>query len=1064
MGKADSRRLLWRAWSVIQTPNEVLVDKLGLDIPPAPVVTLEEISPREIQIGWKLSEQSSSIQEYQVEVNGRHAGNTKKTETAAVIYNLFPATVYDIRVFSVSAGRFQTPSFPLHVRLPSGSRSNSQDSTNEAVPAVRALAARPPTAVPAPSAPAMTREPSGGYISNRRGTTGRKSSPAGGLAYSTTGQGDGTSREADEEDDGNLGELSQKFQKIQLDIEGIDAQIQEEDKEFEAQLKEIEVKRDNFRQDLRKRDEESSDLRKQVHKAETQNRALINDRTKKERELQQKESDRRRKRDDVGKWEEQISSMSEEMDGIETQKAAIKRRAQSEIREVRRKIEEEQKEVAAIEEEIREKSSSIKTLEEERKQLGDEDETEESREADRIQREKELKWKQKAADLHNTYTRLWNEFTQAKHYFDMAAMRHQSLQRNLAHSVAPPAPLDLEITRRGMKSMRHPRHTSSHGSSISSPRGLYTGDPMHPNGPYPPQNNSPTTSFGQNLFNMQNGMTLMMPNEIPMSTAEEVEPISSVPMSPHAEVLLPSDLLGDESADEMGDDDLPMPTKPTVADTGLTPFPRIGSPTLHEDAPMESPSAGSSSGRSFSSPREAFVNATDFDRKSIHSTHQGFDKDKLQEPTPSNSRKLMQSLFSFNRQRGKTLADQPPLLGSLKPTQSQSFPRNYDDLDPNAQPRRRLSYGGNWAFGSGLLQRGDKQPETGRLAAARRGFPSLIPGFGRSTEATGSYDPFASRANSFDPALRGDSNSPRPSSTYSFDKIGRPSFDSQFRPWNLEKGAMRNSPLAPDWGSFHSFSRNPSRRPSVGYGSTSQLSLSREDDEIVESKRDSRPLQAPIGTRPTSSQTSQMPGTPKLNPAAPSFTMFFKGRPKEKTKTKEENEAETTSPSESRKSKDTASIAPTASTFESRESLDRTTSYTSTGTPVADSSVNKPTLMSRISRKASANKFGSWKDKGGIFSSRKDSATTPTGEESEDQTGSLEHLGRSLESTSTTPSAEDRDKKASRTSLNWSFMRKTRPQKGSGVKEEVSASEVSEADISERTSDIDEAEDVVGEL
>ena len=135
---------------------------------------------------------------------------------------------------------------------------------------------------------------------------------------------------------------------------------------------------------------------------------------------------------------------------------------------------------------------------------------------------------------------------------------------------------------------------------------------MHPNGPYPPQNNSPTTSFGQNLFNMQNGMTLMMPNEIPMSTAEEVEPISSVPMSPHAEVLLPSDLLGDESADEMGDDELPMPTKPTVADTGLTPFPRIGSPTLHEDAPMESPSAGSSSGRSFSSPREAFVNATDF--------------------------------------------------------------------------------------------------------------------------------------------------------------------------------------------------------------------------------------------------------------------------------------------------------------------------------------------------------------------------------------------------------------------------------------------------------------------
>lgn len=64
------RRLLWRAYSVVQTPNDVLVDKLGLDIPPAPDITLEEIFPREVRIAWKSSEASNSIHKHIVEVNG----------------------------------------------------------------------------------------------------------------------------------------------------------------------------------------------------------------------------------------------------------------------------------------------------------------------------------------------------------------------------------------------------------------------------------------------------------------------------------------------------------------------------------------------------------------------------------------------------------------------------------------------------------------------------------------------------------------------------------------------------------------------------------------------------------------------------------------------------------------------------------------------------------------------------------------------------------------------------------------------------------------------------------
>ena len=1035
--RTDPCRLFWRAYSVLKTPNEILVEKLGLDIPPAPIVTLDEISSTEIGISWKHVEPSSSIQEYQIEIDGECRGKTKRSDTAIVISNLLAGNAHDIRVFSVSAGRFQTPSAPLRVRLPIGSQPSTQDGSNDGSASIRVIAARQPPSIPPLSAPAMAREHSGGQAVGRRGTAGRKPSPAG---LEAQAQADNGGKAVEDEYDGDLAELSSRFQKVQQDIDATEAQIKEEVRDYERQLKETESKKDKLKQDLKKRDEESSDLRKQVHKAESHNRALLSDKTKKEGQLKQRENDRKKKRDEITKWEEQISTMAEEMEGIETQKAAIQRRAQSDIREVRQKIEEEQKEVAILEADIKDKQGQIQSLEEERKQLNVEDDTDETREADRLEQERQQKWRLRFQELNANYARMWNEVQQASHLLSFSRDRlalYENVRRNTSITFAPPpAPLDLDAARRGMKPVRRSaRQTGSLGSSISSPRGLYTGDSYSNPNQYPTGANASPTTYGPSFFNPSNGMTLMVPTDLPSSTAEENEPITSAPMSPHAEVLLPADLLGDESGEDEGDDDVPMPADARSLDAGISPFPKIGSPVMKDAEPGESPSAGSSSGRSFSSPREAFAPVPEADRKSMHSGQISIEKGIIPESdeAPSGSKKFMPSFLSFGRQRGKTMADQGPLLGSLKSGQSQSFPRNLGDLDSNSQPRRRLSYGGNWAFPGNLLQRGD--------AASRRAFPSLM-GFGKSSEASSSYDPFAMRNNSFDPGLRGDSNSPRPSSTYSFDKMPRPSMESQFRAWNMDKPTMRNSPLAPDWGSMHSFSRSHSRRPSVHYGSTSNLSLPQTDEEIVEPRREPRSLQAPIGTRPTSSRQPQDgASTPKLNPAAPAFTSFFKSMTKEKPKPKDK-EIEGGSPPESRKSKEAPSLAPTISTAESRESLDRTTSQNSVTAPTEA----KPTLMSRISRKASANKFGSWKDKSSIFS-RKDT-TTPTGEIDDDHTGSMEQLGKSLESTSTTPSGED--KKASRTSLNWSFMRKNKR----GIKEDLAASEVSES--SERASGEDE--------
>ncbi|KAB8229824.1 Fibronectin type III domain protein [Aspergillus alliaceus] len=92
--------LLYRAWQVCQTPNDVLVEKLGLDIPPPPDVTLEGITAREIRIAWKQPEFHNSIHKHIIQVNGSKVGESKRAETAVEILNLAPGNIYHISVIS----------------------------------------------------------------------------------------------------------------------------------------------------------------------------------------------------------------------------------------------------------------------------------------------------------------------------------------------------------------------------------------------------------------------------------------------------------------------------------------------------------------------------------------------------------------------------------------------------------------------------------------------------------------------------------------------------------------------------------------------------------------------------------------------------------------------------------------------------------------------------------------------------------------------------------------------------------------------------------------------------
>lgn len=520
-------------------------------------------------------------------------------------------------------------------------------------------------------------------------------------------------------------------------------------------------------------------------------------------------------------------------------------------------------------------------------------------------------------------------------------------------------------------------------------------------------------------------------------------------MSPTANALLPSNLFRDE--------DVPGPLLGASRGSGafrgdaLSNFSPSGGDS-EQHGPTSPVSSSSRSPSIFSTPRHSLQNVHNFqagadplpdsDSHTVNSTGAAFAPVAI-DTNPMAARRLA-SLFNFNRQRGKSANDPPP-LGTLKQGQSQSFPRNLEQgtLDPVGTRRRRGSYG-NWANPmANFLTRNSALP--GDSAEGSGPLPSR-PGVGRRSR----LNMFGSKYNPLEPsAFLERPSSPRPSSTYSFENVlPRPSTDSQPFGWPVfDSMPHRSSPLGADWsGTRGPWSRSQSRRQSMQHGSTSNLSLGStpldpEDYQSTVGKQISPP--APIGTR---AQSSQRPTTPKLNPAAPTFKTLFSrsdtrratraeknsDRVAEKSKdkdTEEGNDAgfdpllEESSPTNPRLSRDAHSIATATSMAESHDSLDRSTSGTPSEavTPLGP----KETLMQRITRKSSSSKFTvPWgKDRGSLFTKKMGEPSTP-GEIDED--GSSEgQLGKSLDSVSSTPQPE----KATRGSISWSsIMRK--PKKG----------------------------------
>ncbi len=730
----------------------------------------------------------------------------------------------------------------------------------------------------------MTREHSNSTSSVRirRPDLARKASPASHSADQA--------RSAHDTADGtdSLRHLTEKVKGLRWELEDIERQIQDEDQEFVTQKAILMDKRDEKKAALKEKEDASRDLRKEVASLERQSASAQTRRAHQEKILRQKEAERKKLKDDVARWTCEAGELRAAAASIQEDRIDYENESQKRIQQAKEKHAEQVQINKGLEDAVREKGVQIKALEAERQTLEAGQEGGEATEStENAEREEDNRWKMTLGLLQQHYAQAWTLFTEAERANHEASNRLQFMQqRRMSQphlfSVAPVPEMGI-----AGRSSQRARPLSMREGLLSAATGGFVHTSSVPFNTVP-ATSSPSFAPATPYFNPVNGMALPPRTHSFTISHTDMESLTGgAPMSPTAGALLPAGLFGDDlGSTDAEDEDDPGPPRPPSLDPSNV-LPGLGAPgTLERNLEPGSPvSPQSRPVSAFASPRESAGDLqlypnndsiVESDRRSIRSTSSSF------MVNPQASR--FGGLFGLNRARGKTFSDEGPSLGSLKPYQSQSLPRQEHDLDTLGASRRRGSHSEGAWYESFIRTKTQpmESPSSPKHVITRK-------------------RPFTMFGTKGDPGLMSGSGferpgSPRQGSTKSGEGmiLPRPSTENQTRfGWSVDAFGARNSPLGVDWSinntNTASWSRINSRRPSMSHGSTANL-INEETmhDDLLDFPSTIRsPTQAPIGTRPQSSAAQAslppIPPTPpkQLNPAAAAFTMFQLGKKNE---------------------------------------------------------------------------------------------------------------------------------------------------------------------------------------
>ncbi|KAK6539367.1 hypothetical protein TWF694_009597 [Orbilia ellipsospora] len=866
------------------------------------------------------------------------------------------------------------------------------------------------------------------------GSTGHGNGSAGG-GSSGSGGGDPASTDA------TVQALTAELEKIQRETEELEAQFLSQEEEHKAAEALLLTELEGVRDKKKEEDNIRSQLRTETRTLEDAKRAAEAQRSKVEKALKVRQDEISKMQEDCIRWDDEREAALEALHRLEDEAEARKQEAEDMGKNKRKELEPIIAELSSLEEEIRTLSLSIKAINDEEEKQKEKETDEKPKTVDtndpamsgilaglpgvpplargpsfpgepedaRIERE----WQARFKALELRYMEILGHFRAAQDEFFRSEHQLRAWHARRASLPAPPSdPSASSLSLgKGKSKQRRNRTRKNRTQTVSSPMSVYPmsdlpytpisipfNQPPTPSSTTAPTQTSPPFPSllpAAPLFNYANGTD-------PMFSPEMDKLTNGAPMSPTADSLLPSNLF-------MSMDEVPPSPKGSTYLLDSQTFPT--SDNIQPLIPVaQSPvSSNSMSNSQLSSPRTSFPQFPVFSTEdpgrlnrsnsisSVNNSLRGIPPPMPEEPVPP--KKIFPSLFSFTRPRGKTLSNDTPALGSLKPSQSNSFPKqDGPGLDPIGTRRRSGSHGTSWT-GLGFLSNST----------------NIKRALNNANGSRSSFNHFDPESDPLDPSrlLSKEPLSPRPSSISSFGEsiLPKPSADFSAFGWPArDNTAVRASPLAANWADIPNINNSSSLIPSLPPSPQTSPPNAHPSRlaKIFSSKNSSSNNAGAVG--------QPVPSNVRLNPTAPTFDATYNNTPGNHNNNSHSNHG--SSPS-SHLHAETQSLN-TESSFASSASLDQlalTTSITSVDKEsAASSSVGKESLLSRIglSRKGShtklvggpgntsSPKLGSpakftisspFKKEGGLFGRKKgensNSVTTPTTDVIDEEVGGL---------------------------------------------------------------------------
>jgi hypothetical protein len=792
-------------------------------------------------------------------------GDISPLDSSIAVSGLQPDHGYVIRILAVNSANFVATSDQISIQtrpadsgdfftlLPDSQPYPNDDTAGPVVKPYKAL-----FDTPSQSSTPIQKEHSSSHSQQKRQIISRRQTQTGVPTAETVPPISAPSKESEE----TIRNLTDKLDNLREEKDGLEAQLKTEEDKFRSDQDLLTKQLHDLQQQFQEKGTVSRELGRQVAFLTGQESAVKKSKTAAQDRLNQVLQERERMKDDMLKWASEADDIEETISRLAKEQLENEEKAEQEVKEKRSQITEESVINKTMEESIRQTVVQIRELEEEKKKIDESGvEPDPNQHSSRLGEPDSFT---RLSELQHAYAYLTYQLTQAR-------MANQQAQQNLEYwknlfqansaQIYPTGGIDLASPRRNSARRRAPSLGSVRNQQLPS----YNISSTATFGGMSLASGSANASTNSHFYGLSSGIA--HPSSLIAMSPVDVENLTGgAPTSPSAaDSLLPSGLFGDDLEYKSGNAKRLRSQSIHESPQVPTSLPGLGAPEALEQMNQGPNSPASMQSRSpsiFTSPRGSTThlpyppgtnNFGDSDRRSIRSAT-GSTR------TGSGGGTKFGNLFNLGKAKNKP-ADDGPEFGSLKASESQSFPQQDlgDQPEPApSSPRRRVSHSGLGFVGS-MLTRANTSASLDQQSSSKRRFNVF--GLGKS-------DPWTDHT-----------DSPRPSSTASGESYGLPlpSAETQSRfGWPISRGepaTHRSSPLGAEWGlapppptswSAHFHSRNSSSQYPLGLDGTV--------DELEPS-----PAQAPIGTRPRSAHVpnTQSTNAPKLNPAAPSFKAIF---------------------------------------------------------------------------------------------------------------------------------------------------------------------------------------------